>query len=144
MYGPGPGETELSWPPVSLGPRANYHNLWEAIENVAHLILYKLYYTSNHQNIDFVVIAINLHVLPEMPSRNLLFRIYYLLFRIYYLLFRICTFVFYCSRYFFYAPSSSSSETNLIKYVESFIASYRLFNITRIRRPPRRSKAVSG
>ena len=75
MYGPGPGETELSWPPVSLGPRANYHNLWEAIENVAHLILYKLYYTSNHQNIDFVVIAINLHVLPEMPSRNLLFRI---------------------------------------------------------------------
>ena len=44
-----------------------------------------VYYTSNHQNIDCVVIAINLHVLPDMPSC--------------YLLFRICTLVIYCSGY---------------------------------------------
>ena len=113
-------------------------------------------YTSNHPNIDFVVIAINLHVLQEMLSRNLLFRIYYLLFWIYYLLFRICFLVCFIvpDLHFFILPDiffsffifscSNLSEKNLIKYVETFSASYRLFNITRIRQPPRRSKAVSG
>ena len=38
------GETELSWPPVSLGPAANYHKLREAfnVENMRHLLFYNL------------------------------------------------------------------------------------------------------
>ena len=63
------------------------------------MYVYKGYYTSNHQNIDFVVIAINLHVLPEMPSRNLLFR--------------ICTVIIYCSEFALSLPSGADLSLSL-------------------------------
>ena len=93
-------------------------------------------YTSNHQNIDCVVIAINLHVL----SGNAFSKFIVPDLHFHYLLFRIYSLVIYCSKFallFFVLPDIFFSCSQLIRdefyYVETFSASYHLFSITRIR-----------